>query len=118
MKLGKTMKTTLATGALLAACVLPMGGVQAMAGEQPAAAPATVQQVESTPKQSNKRLLQWGVGLYALGEFGGLLGMGISHIRKEKRKQLKEEQHAAALAARYAPYGTKAAAPLPVREMA
>lgn len=43
------------------------------------------QQEAAQPQDKTSHFLEWGVMAYAVGEFAGLIGMGISHIRKEKR---------------------------------
>ena len=87
--------------ALLAAiCLFPITGkmlavkAKAAAPEATAAETVTPQPKNSLPHSMNegRHLMEWGVFLFGAGEVGALIGMGICNIRREKRRELQNQQ--------------------------
>lgn len=62
---------------------------EAQAAVQPQQ-PGAAQPVEDK-MQNGTSLLGWGIFIYAAGEVGGALALGIAHARRVKRQEQKEK---------------------------
>lgn len=91
----KTWKAVLVVVGIFLVMGLIFAGAIVTAGPQSASLFAGQQAQAVKPGPG---FLQWGVLLYAVGEFAGLIGTGLSHIRKEKRAQAQAETVARKLA--------------------
>ncbi|MFV0412000.1 MAG: hypothetical protein ACK5L3_01860 [Oscillospiraceae bacterium] len=86
MKRKLFVKCGIATAALVFACALPLAAPAFAADET--TKPAATTQAAASETETGGHMLEWGVFAYAVGEFAGILGLGISRIRRDKNTQV------------------------------
>ncbi|MFV0352998.1 MAG: hypothetical protein ACK5JF_11950 [Oscillospiraceae bacterium] len=89
-------RVTILVVALFVIGVLPVSStVWAASNSQP---------VHTEAKADHSHYLEWGVLVYAVGEFAGLIGTGICSMRKEKRQEKIKQAQSLKAVRSYAPY--------------
>lgn len=93
MKKTNGIKCGIATMALAALLLVPFSGsIHAASAPTQAPAPATQTQAQKpSPLGHGTHVLEWGAFTIAAGEVAGLLGMGLSRVRQDKRRAAKKK---------------------------